>query len=146
VGISISPTHRCEAGLGRHCNEPSRGAGIAFGDSLCRVGLLAVHPARTPESLACIWDYCEESARIIFGSEERLDALTKSILDKLEATGESGMTRNEIRNALNRNTDSAKIVCSLGKLLEMKKARFEKQNTGGKRPAERWYAVTRSRD
>jgi hypothetical protein len=103
-------------------------------------------PFIMPEHLRAalaIWDYCEESARIIFGTEERLDTLTKSILDKLEAAGESGMTRNDIRNALNRNTESAKIVCSLGKLLGMNRARFEKQQTGGKRPAERWYAVTR---
>jgi len=102
-------------------------------------------PIIMPEHLRAalaIWDYCEESAKIIFGSEERVDKLTKSILEALESAGESGMTRTDIRNAFHRNTSSAKIVCSLGKLLELKKARFEKQHTGGKRPAERWYALT----
>ncbi len=92
-----------------------------------------------------VWDYCEESAMVIFGSEERLDKLTASILRELEAAGEKGMTRTDIRNALNRNEKSADIVASLGKLLERKLARFEKQHTGGKKPAERWFAITRKR-
>lgn len=97
------------------------------------------------QAALAVWDYCEESARIIFGGEEQLDRLTQSILTKLESASESGLTRSDIRNALGRNTESAKIVASLGKLLELKKARFEKQPTGGKRPAERWYATTRLR-
>jgi hypothetical protein len=106
---------------------------------------LDTSPIIMPEHLhaaLAIWDYCEESAKIIFGSEERLDALTQSILDMLESAGESGMTRTDIYNALGRNKDSGKIVRSLGELRKLNKARFETQDTGGKRPAERWWAVT----
>jgi hypothetical protein len=94
------------------------------------------------QAALAIWDYCEESAKIIFGSEERLDTLTQSILDHLKLAGETGMTRTDIYNALGRNKNSNKIVGSLGKLRELNKARFEAQDTGGKRPAERWWAVT----
>jgi hypothetical protein len=104
-------------------------------------GIAIVMPEHLQAALA-IWDYCEESARIIFGCEERLDTFTGSILSKLESAGESGLTRTGIRDALGRNAPGVKIVGALAKLRELGRARFEKQNTGGKKPAERWFAVT----
>jgi hypothetical protein len=102
-------------------------------------------PVIMPEHLRAalaVWDYCELSAGSIFGCEDQFDKLTQGILDKLTSSGEVGMTRTDIRNALGRNVESAKIVVSLSKLRDKGRARFEKQETGGKRPAERWYAYT----
>jgi hypothetical protein len=88
-----------------------------------------------------VWDYCEESARIVFGCEPHLDRHAKQILEYLEAAGAKGMTRTEIRDAFGRNVARTVIVAALGSLLELNKARFEMQATGGKRPTERWYVV-----
>jgi hypothetical protein len=94
-----------------------------------------------------VWDYCEESARIIFGCEEHLDPLAKSILTKLESAGASGMTRTEISGALGNNKPAEKIVGALGKLMELKKARFTKEKTtGSKKPVERWFPITNLRN
>lgn len=100
-----------------------------------------VLPVHLQAALA-VWDYCEESAAIIFGREERFDKVTQSILNKLREAGDRGLTRTEIRNALNRNVESAKIVGSLAKLKEKGLARVESVKTGGPKPAERWYALT----
>ncbi len=98
-----------------------------------------IMPAHLHAALA-IWDYCEQSAGLIFGSEDRFDKLSTSILEKLVIAADVGLTRNEMSNALGRNAPSEKIVRALGALLETGKARFVKEQNRG-RPIERWFAV-----
>ncbi len=104
-------------------------------------GSAYVMPEHLHAALA-VWDYCEESALLIFGSEDRLDKRTETLLGFLKNAGEKGMTATDIRNAFHRNESKENLGRSLAKLLEMKLVRFEKQPTGGKKPATRWWATT----
>jgi hypothetical protein len=104
-------------------------------------GSAYVMPEHLHAALA-VWDYCEESALLIFGSEERLDKRTETLLGFLKNAGEKGMTCTDIRNAFHRNVSQEDLGRSLAKLLERKLARFAKEKTSGKKPATRWWATT----
>src|SRR5262249_6385408 len=85
-----------------------------------------------------LWDYCEASARYIFG-----DALGDPVGDQLLRAlraAPSGLTRTQIRDLFGRNTPEQQIARALGVLLERGLARSESEATGG-RPAERWHAI-----
>lgn len=86
------------------------------------------------------WDYCEASARRIFGAR-----LGLSVADRILELLQSGrtMTRDEIREAFHRNKPAAEIEAALHLLEENGKARRSFQPpVGGKgRPAETWRAI-----
>jgi hypothetical protein len=85
-----------------------------------------------------VWDYCDASARYIFG-----DALGDPVADQImEAVrGEpGGLTRTEISNLFGRNMQAARLTVALNTLQEQGKVAQGQRETGG-RPAEFWYAV-----
>jgi len=88
-----------------------------------------------------LWDYCEESARLIFG-----DALGNPIADEiyraLLCNQEQGLTRTDFSLLFGRNRKAAEISLALNALLKGGKAWHREEATGGK-PAERWFASTK---
>ncbi len=85
-----------------------------------------------------IWDYCEASARYIFG-----DALGNPEADRiLQAlrTVPKGLTRTEIRDLFERNRSASEINGALTVLEERGLARRVPEATSG-RPIERWIAA-----
>jgi hypothetical protein len=88
-----------------------------------------------------VWEYCEASARFIFGGALG-DATADEILRALRGRRE-GMTRTDIFTYLGKNKPSAEIDRALGVLQEYGRARMareEKEERG--RPVERWFAVS----
>lgn len=85
-----------------------------------------------------VWDYCEASARYIFG-----DALgypdADRILEELRRSAE-GLTRTEIRDLFGRHRSEAKISAALASLVEHGLVRRSERPTDG-RPVELWVAV-----
>lgn len=96
---------------------------------------------RVPHLLAAlaVWQYCEESALLIFGDRTG-DALADEILEALKDAGEGGMTRSEISDLFGRNRRSGQLGAVLRGLKEQGRLRMEKERTGEPgRPTERWY-------
>lgn len=88
-----------------------------------------------------VWDYCEASARWVFG-DKLGDAFADDILARL-AVSPNGMTRTDISNAFARNKSADRIGQALEFLEGYGKAkRFMQQGNG--RPSEHWIAVTDS--
>jgi hypothetical protein len=87
-----------------------------------------------------VWDYCEASARYIFG-DTLGDATADEILRELRAHPE-GLARNDIREHFGRNKSSAEIGRALGVLHEYGLVRVEREEGEQGRPTERWYALT----
>jgi len=89
-----------------------------------------------------VWQYCEDSARFIFG-DAMGDATADEILRELRSHPE-GMTRNDIREYFQRHKSSAEIVRALAVLQEYGLARMERSREQDNqiRPTERWYALT----
>jgi len=98
-----------------------------------------VQPEHLTAALA-LWEYCEASARYIFG--QRLgDPIADELLNALRKYP-SGMTRTEIRDWFGRNRRAHEIDRGLALLAKQGLARMEESQSGG-RPIERWFAVTR---
>jgi hypothetical protein len=89
-----------------------------------------------------VWQYCENSARFIFG-DALGDGTADEILRELRNHPE-GMTRNEIREHFSRNKSAAEIARAVGALQEYGLARMVRgpEQEGQARPTERWFAVT----
>lgn len=88
-----------------------------------------------------LWEYCEASARYIFG-----DALGDPIADGILRAlhdAEDGLTRTAIRDLFARNRSATDLSRALDGLLERGLARFVTEDTGG-HPAERWFAASGS--
>lgn len=86
-----------------------------------------------------VWDYCERSARFIFGASLG-DPVADEILRALK-NAPNGLTRTDIRDLFGRNKAASDIGRALRALVENGLARCEREETDG-RPAERWYALT----
>lgn len=84
-----------------------------------------------------LWDYAESSARFIFGDVTG-DPVADRILDALQAAGEDGLTRTQIRNLFHRKKSKDEVDRGLALLLSMGRARREYEDTLG-RPIERWW-------
>jgi hypothetical protein len=92
-----------------------------------------------------VWDYCERSARWVFG--KRLgDPVADDIIEALFEAGDRGMNRSEIRDLFNRNKSAAVINRALSGLFERGVVRCssEKKVPGqpGRTP-EVWRMVSR---
>jgi hypothetical protein len=83
-----------------------------------------------------IWEYCEGSARWIFGDATG-DPTADTILGALRRSGE--MTRDDLVNLFDRHANRARIERALGLLLAAGFVWREMRATGG-RPAEVWHA------
>ena len=83
-----------------------------------------------------IWEYCEESARLIFG--KRLgDPTADRILEALRTAGATGMTDNDIYELFGRNKSANDRARALTMLTSRGLARMDKEETGG-RPRTVW--------
>lgn len=99
-----------------------------------------VRPEHLTAALA-LWEYCEASARYIFG--QRLgDPIADELLTALRSHAD-GMTRTEIRDWFGRNRKAHEIDRGLFLLAKQGLARREDSQSGG-RPIERWFAVSRA--
>jgi hypothetical protein len=108
----------------------------------CVYAVLDCSPTISAEHLLAalaVWQYCEASARFIFGAALG-DATADEIMNALKQRPE-GITRTEIREHFNRNKSSSEIARALNLLQEYGRARMESESDGPGRPAERWYAV-----
>lgn len=92
-----------------------------------------------PHMLAALaaWDYCEDSARFIFGDSLGYPEADR-ILAALRANGQ-GLSRTEIRDLFGRNQSEPVIHAALTALEERGLAQRVSEQTGG-RPAERWIS------
>jgi hypothetical protein len=89
-----------------------------------------------------LWEYCEASARYIFG--HRLgDPIADELLAELRKHP-NGMTRTEIRDCFWRNRKSHEIERALAALVRQGLARKEDDKKSSGRPVERWFAVPRA--
>jgi len=89
------------------------------------------------EAALGLWQYCEDSARYVFG-----DSTGDPVADKIEEAlkgSPEGLTRNQMRELLHRNQSASRIDQALALLLDAGRVRREVEETGG-RPAERWFA------
>jgi hypothetical protein len=96
---------------------------------------------RAPHLMAAlaVWDYCEASARYVFG-----DGLGDPVADELLRLlrgSPAGLTRTEIRDFFGRNQSADRLGRALALLVESRLARCERQQQTGGRPAERWLAA-----
>ena len=99
-----------------------------------------VGPEHLRAALA-LWEYCEASARYIFG--QRLgDPVADELLSALRKHHD-GMTRTEIRDLFGRNRKAHEIDRGLTLLAAQGLTRKEMSQSGG-RPIERWFAVSRA--
>jgi hypothetical protein len=90
------------------------------------------------EAALAVWDYCERSARYIFG-----DAMGDKVADEVAALirrNPEGITRQGIYEAFNKHLNKADTERALTTLQQANRIRFEKRETGG-RPSEVWFPV-----
>ena len=85
-----------------------------------------------------VWQYCEESAKFIFGASLG-DPLADELLRVLRAT-KDGMTKTEISHHFGRHKSASQISRALNVLHQQGLAHCEKQETEG-RAAEVWRAT-----
>ncbi|NSW84278.1 MAG: DUF3854 domain-containing protein [Syntrophothermus sp.] len=107
----------------------------------CIYALLDLSPVVRAEHLQAalaLWDYCERSARFIFG-DALGDPLADEILRLLRAAP-NGLTKTEIYEHFGRNRSAAQINRALGSLLEFGLVQFQKEKTG-RRPREGYAAA-----
>jgi hypothetical protein len=95
---------------------------------------------RGPHLLAALalWEYCERSVRHVWG-DSLGDPVADELLRLLRGCP-AGLTRTEIRDYFQRHASADRIGRALGLLLQLRLARCDRQETGG-RPSERWYAA-----
>jgi hypothetical protein len=91
------------------------------------------------QAALAIWDYCEASARFIFGAALG-DDTADEILRYLKTVGADGATRTDISKVFSRNKTSAEIGRALAVLQTHSLAKPVLEKTGGA-PAERWVFV-----
>ena len=102
-----------------------------------------VQPAHHYAAMA-LWNYCEQSARWIFGTSTG-DKNADKILFALQQADSVGMTKTEIsEQVFNRNLSSDALGDALMLLHQSGVTSFTKEVTSGA-PCERWFAVSGSR-
>lgn len=98
-----------------------------------------IRPAHHHAALA-LWNYCEQSARWIFGTFTG-DKNADKILSALQRVGSVGLTRTEIsEQVFNRNLKSEKLSIALRLLYDRGRAISKQEGTAGA-PSERWIAA-----
>jgi hypothetical protein len=92
------------------------------------------------EAALAVWDYCDRSARFIFG-EALGDRLADRILDELRAVGRLGLTRSQLHELLARNVSVTKLNEALGFLSRLRLVTWKKEKPhGGERRTTVWRA------
>jgi len=87
-----------------------------------------------------LWNYCEDSAKYIFG-DCLGDPTADAILAALRAAGAEGMTRTQIRDYFGRHKGAAEIQRALTALADQGFVKQQLTATDG-RPEERWRTAT----
>jgi Protein of unknown function (DUF3987) len=90
------------------------------------------------EAALSLWQYCEDSARYIFG-----DQTGNKIADSIYAallSAEDGLTKTNIRDLFHRNQKASQINKALNLLQELGRIEVEKKETAG-RPIEIYQAI-----
>src|SRR5690606_33377529 len=93
-----------------------------------------IRPQHLTAALA-LWEYCDASARHIFG-EATGDPVADSIMRALREAAQ-GLTRTAISNVLGRHATAARIDAALGMLERAGRITKKLCSTGG-RPSEVW--------
>jgi rubrerythrin len=82
------------------------------------------------EAALALWQYCEDSARYIFGGATG-DKVADDIITALEGAGGEGMDRTQISNLFQRHKSSGQINTALKSLLESGRiTRLEEKTPG----------------
>lgn len=102
-------------------------------DERCTIGRLHL------EAALAVWDYCVETATLVFGTRVG-DRLADYLLTFFRESGEAGVTRTEIRDALGRHKAADEIDAALEVLVRYGLADRRMEPTNG-RPVERWRAA-----
>jgi hypothetical protein len=91
------------------------------------------------QAAIAFWEYCQESARLIFAANapETGDPLEDRILEFLRQAP-TGMTRTDIHAAFQRHIPGKALVVALAALRDKGLAVVSREETAG-RPAERWH-------
>lgn len=89
-----------------------------------------------------VWDFCERSARYIFG-EATGDDVADAIEEALRAVYPGFLTRTEIRDQFGRNLSAGRLPRALALLGREGRAQMVPVKTGG-RPAEHWQCILRT--
>lgn len=92
------------------------------------------------EAALSVWEFCEESARYIFG-DALGDPIADTILDALKKASDAGLSRTNIYNLFARNVSSAQIARALVWLAQHGRAAATTEKSGG-RPIETWKVRT----
>jgi hypothetical protein len=87
-----------------------------------------------------VWDFCELSAKYIFGDATG-DPIADEILGALRGAGGSGLSRNDIRNLFGHHRSSGSVEASLRMLFKLGRVRTYAEETSG-RPRQMW-AITK---
>lgn len=87
------------------------------------------------------WQYCEDSARFIFG-DKLGDTNAETIRVALAHAGKGGMTRREFSALFSNHLSRPQMEEALGELRRLGLAYVVEESTGG-RPAERWFSVAK---
>jgi hypothetical protein len=122
------------------------GSATARAEAQClRLGLLYALLDELPEidvahllAGIAVWEYCDATARFVFGDAIG-DRVADDIRRALLRSGDSGMSRTDIRNLFNRHESGERIEHALDMLDKRGQARLERRNTGG-RPEDVWFA------
>ena len=88
-----------------------------------------------------VWEFCEESARQIFG-DSLGDPVADTILGGLRAARDAGKSRSEISSLFGRHQTSTQLQAALNLLVQHGLARWVMRRTGeAVRPTEVWFAT-----
>jgi len=85
------------------------------------------------EAALALWQYCEDSARYIFGNQTG-NKIADTIYAALSGAGE-GLTKTQLRDLFQRNASASQINTALKLLVELGKIEITKEETDG-RPRE----------
>jgi hypothetical protein len=92
-----------------------------------------------------VWEFCEESARQIFG-DSLGDPVADTILGALRAAGDAGKSRSEISSLFGRHQTSTQLQTALNLLVQHGRVRSDMRRTGeAVRPTEIWFATDERR-
>lgn len=86
------------------------------------------------EAALALWQYCEDSARYIFGGGIALSAGAQKLLDALRNAGEGGLTRTAQFGVFRGNLMAKELNALTDELIKAGLARFQKAADGSRKP------------
>jgi len=93
------------------------------------------------EAALALWQYCEDSARYIFGTATG-DKLADKIYTALLEAKEKGLSRAELFDVCGHGTSADTLTRATKVLAESGKARMKYETAeGAKKQTERWFAL-----